>query len=59
LALRPGTDPDPVHVNFWAVDGWFFNLNANRTLRPFRNCREMNIEGVEHSYRSNLLRRRA
>ena len=56
IALRPTGVADLLHVNFWAVDRRFFNLNANRSLRPFRNHTEMPIETVEHSYRSNLVR---
>lgn len=59
LALRPSPEADLLHVNLWAVDGWFFNLNANATLRPYRARNQMNLEGVEHSYRSNLVRRGA
>jgi hypothetical protein len=56
LALRPSPDSDLLHVNFWAVDGWFFNLNASRSLRPLRDQSEVVIGQVEHSYRSNLVR---
>lgn len=59
LALRPSRDSDLLHVNFWAVDGWFFNLNASRSLRPLRDQIEIVIDQVEHSYRSNLVRRGA
>ena len=56
IALRPLGVADLVHVNFWAVDRRFFNLNANRSLRPFRDHTEMPVETVEHCYRSNLVR---
>lgn len=56
LALRPTDATELLHVNFWAIDRCFFNLNANRSLRPFRDRSEMPIESVEHSYRSNLVR---
>jgi hypothetical protein len=56
LALRPPATPDLLHVNFWAVDRRFFNLNANCSLRPFRDRTEMQIDAVEHCYRSNLMR---
>jgi hypothetical protein len=56
MALRPTGVADLLHVNFWAVDRRFFNLNANRSLRPFRGGTEMPVEAVEHSYRSNLVR---
>lgn len=59
LALRPANDVKVLHVNFWAVDGWFFNLNANCSLRPFRELSDMAVAAVEHSYRSNLVRRGA
>lgn len=55
--LRPAGDTDIVHVNFWAVDGWFFSLNADRPLRPYRHLGETAVDAVEHSYRSNLVRR--
>lgn len=55
LALRPAGAADLLHVNFWAVDRRFFNLNANRSLRPFRDHTEMPVEAVEHCYRSNLV----
>jgi hypothetical protein len=54
LALRPTATADLVHVNFWAVDRRFFNLNSNSSLQPFRHCTAMPIDAVEHSYRSNL-----
>jgi len=56
LALRPADAGDLLHVNFWAIDRSFFNLNASRSLWPFRDQTEMPLESVEHSYRSNLLR---
>lgn len=56
IALRPPGLADLLHVNFWAVDRRFFNLNANRSLRPFRDHAEMPVETVEHCYRSNLVR---
>ena len=56
MALRPAGATDPLHVNFWAVDRRFFNLKADRSLRPFRGHTEMPVEAVEHSYRSNLMR---
>lgn len=56
LALRPLGIAELLHVNFWAVDRRFFNLNANRSLRPFRDQTEMPVETVEHCYRSNLVR---
>jgi hypothetical protein len=56
LALRPPDAGDLLHVNFWAVDRRFFNLNANRSLRPFQGHTEMPVEAVEHCYRSNLVR---
>lgn len=56
IAFRPTGAADLLHVNFWAVDRRFFNLNANRSLRPFRSHTEMPVERVEHSYRSNLVR---
>ena len=59
VALRPIGDAEVLNVNLWAVDGWFFSLNADRSLRPFREFGEMAIEAVEHSYRSNLARRSA
>jgi hypothetical protein len=59
VTLRPAGDADIVNVNFWAVDGWFFSLNADRPLRPFRSLSEATVEAVEHSYRSNLVRRGA
>jgi hypothetical protein len=57
-ARRPGTE-DVVNVNCWAVDGRFFSLNADRPLRPFRELDAPVVEVVEHSYRSNLMRRGA
>jgi hypothetical protein len=59
VALRPTGEPGLLHVTFWAVDGWFFNLNANRSLKPFGALTAMDVEAVEHSYRSNLVRRGA
>jgi hypothetical protein len=59
VTLRPVGAADIVSVNFWALDGWFFNLNADRPLRPFRKLSEATVEAVEHSYRSNLVRRGA
>ena len=59
VALRPTGDGDALNVNFWAVDGWFFNLNADRSLRPFRELSDSAVDAVEHSYRSNLVRRGA
>ena len=56
LALRPGDGVELLHVNFWAVDGRFFSLNSNRSLRAVRNQSVMEVEAVEHSYRSNLVR---
>ena len=56
LACRPPGAADLLHVNFWAIDRRFFNLNSNRSLRQFRDQTEMPIESVEHSYRSNLVR---
>lgn len=55
LALRPTKETALTHVTFWAVDGRFFNQNANRSLRPFRDLAEMGVEATEHSYRSNLV----
>ncbi len=57
LALRPSPEAGLLHVNLWAVNGWFFSLNASATYRPYRARSEMNQETVEHSYRSNLVRR--
>jgi hypothetical protein len=57
MALRPDNGTDRLHVNFWAVDGWFFNLNADRSLQQFRGRDNMSVEAVEHSYRSNLVHR--
>ena len=57
VALLPLRDAEVLNVNFWAVDGWFFSLNSDRPLRPFRELGQTAIEGVEHSYRSNLVRR--
>jgi hypothetical protein len=59
VALRPTGEAEVLHVNFWAVDGWFFNLNASRSLRQFRDLSDVVVEAVEHSYRSNLVRRGA
>jgi hypothetical protein len=59
VTLHPENATDLLHVNFWAVDGWFFNLNADRALRPFRACSTMSVQDVEHSYRSNLVHRGA
>jgi hypothetical protein len=59
LSLRPGNEPELLHVNFWAMDGWFFNLNANRSLKPFRALPEVEVKAVERSYRSNLVNRGA
>ena len=59
VALRPTADMAIVNINFWAVDGWFFSLNADRSWEPFRELRDAPIESVEHSYRSNLVRRGA
>ena len=59
VALRPAGQADVLNVNFWAVDGWFFNLNSDRPLRPFRELSDTAVEAVEHSYRSNLVRRGA
>jgi hypothetical protein len=59
LALRPTPGKDPLHVNLWAVNGWFFSLNASAPYRPYRALTAMHTEGVEHSYRSNLGRRGA
>jgi len=59
VALRPPGEAEVLHVNFWAVDGWFFNLNASRSLRQFRDLSDVVVEAVEHSYRSNLVRRGA
>jgi hypothetical protein len=41
------------------VDGRFFSLKSDRALRPFRDLHEIALEAVEHSYRSNLVRRGA
>jgi hypothetical protein len=57
LALRPNGSTRLLNVNFWGVNGWFFNLNADPSYRPFRDCTTMPIQEVEHSYRSNLVRR--
>jgi hypothetical protein len=59
VALRPPGAADLLHVNFWAVDGRFFSLTSDHALRPFRDLHEMALETVEHSYRSNLVRRGA
>ncbi|HEX6434043.1 MAG TPA: hypothetical protein VFZ87_07360 [Gemmatimonadales bacterium] len=59
VALRPKGDAGVVNVNFWAVNGWFFSLNADRPLLPVRELSDTRVEAVEHSYRSNLLRRGA
>ena len=59
IALRPNDAAEVLNVNLWAVDGWFFSLNADRPLRPFRDWSEMAVAAVEHSYRSNLVRRGA
>jgi hypothetical protein len=59
LALRPSGEADLLHVNYWAVDGCFFSLNASRSLRPFRELGDTPVDAVEHSYRSNLVRRGA
>jgi hypothetical protein len=56
LALRPPGVQDVLHVNFWAIDRRFFNLNASRSLQEFRANTDMAVESVEHSYRSNLVR---
>ena len=56
VALRPSDAAELLHVNFWAIDRRFFNLNSNRSLRPFRNQSVMEVEAVEHSYRSNFVR---
>jgi len=56
LALRPAEAGEPLHVNFWAIDRRFFNLNTSRSLRPFQDHTEMPVEAVEHCYRSNLVR---
>jgi hypothetical protein len=57
LALRPQPGTPLLHVNYWAVEARFFNLNASSSLRPFSADKEMTIEHVEHSYRSNLVPR--
>jgi hypothetical protein len=59
VTLRLTGSTDIVNVNFWAVDGWFFSLNSDRPWRPFRELSDIAIEAVEHSYRSNLVRRGA
>jgi hypothetical protein len=59
LALRPSPQADLLHLNAWAVNGQFFCLNANATYRPYAARTEMHLEGVEHSYRSNLMPRGA
>ncbi len=59
MALRPNDAGEVLNVNIWAVDGWFFSLNADRALRRFRDRNEMSVAAVEHSYRSNLVRRGA
>ena len=56
LALRPPGGEDLLHVNFWAIDRRFFNLNASRSLQAFRASTDMAVESVERSYRSNLVR---
>ena len=56
IALCPPEEVDRLHVNFWAVDRQFFNLNANRSIRAFRDHSDMAVETVEHCYRSNLVR---
>jgi hypothetical protein len=57
VVLCPAGDTDILNINFWAVDGWFFSLNADRPWRPLRKLSDAPIESVEHSYRSNLVRR--
>jgi hypothetical protein len=57
LALQPAGNAAMLHVNFWSVDGWFFNFNADRSLEPFRDADAMDVASVEHSYRSNLMGR--
>lgn len=59
VALSPIGEADVWNVNFWAVDGWFFSLNADRPLLQLRELSHTPVEAVEHSYRSNLLRRGA
>lgn len=49
LGLRPESAADLLQVNFWAIDSWFFNLNADRSLEPFRECNHMAVQEVEHS----------
>ncbi len=59
VTLRPPGANDIVNVNFWAIDGWFFSLNSDRSWKPFRQLSDTAIESLEHSYRSNLVRRGA
>ena len=59
VTLRPTGATGIVNVNSWAVDGWFFSLNSDRPWRRFRDLSDTAIESVEHSYRSNLVRRGA
>ena len=57
VSLRLSRRTEIVNVNFWAVDGWFFSLNSDRPWRPVRELSDPVVESVEHSYRSNLVRR--
>ena len=59
VTLSPTGATNVVNVNFWAVDGWFFSLNSDRPWRPFQELSDTAVESVEHSYRSNLVRRGA
>jgi hypothetical protein len=59
VALSPAGATKIVNINFWAVNGWFFSLNADRPWRPFQELSGAAIASVEHSYRSNLVRRGA
>ena len=56
VALRSPGATDNINVNFWAVDGWLFSLNSDRSWRALRDLSDTAIESIEHSYRSNLRR---
>ncbi len=59
VALSPAGATKIVNINFWAVNGWFFSLNSDRPWKPFQELSDAAISAVEHSYRSNLVRRGA
>lgn len=50
----PGQDQS-FHATMTAVDKRFFCLNFSHDLRPFRNAKEIKVQDIKQSWRSNVV----